>query len=288
MKAKERLIQEENGKRGGKILCDYMRKTSPMEVGICCHPKDIAALPANAFDFLEVNVQGFLIPEREEAEFIPHLEAAQNSVKPIRSANCFLPGDLRCIGTELDEARLMRYAETAFRRAAQTGIELIVFGSGGARKIPEGYPPAHAVADFVHVLRRLGPIAQHHGITLVIEPLNKAECNFINSLAEGADVVKRCGHPNVRLLADSYHMFREGEPVSEVLRFGHLLKHVHVAELAGRSFPGKSREDFHPFFQALRQSGYTGSVSLECTWGHIESELESSTRYLREQMVAEV
>jgi len=135
--------------------------------------------------------------------------------------------------------------------------------------------------EFGRLLHQFGSIAQRYGVTLVVEPLNKAECNFITSLAEGAEAVERCNHLNVRLLADFYHMLKDGEPVSEVVRFGQLIRHTHVAELAGRGFPGKSREDFRPFFQALEQVGYTGRTVLECTWGNIETELESSTRYLR-------
>jgi len=255
-----------------------------MEVGICCQPADAVGLPANAFDFLEVNVQNFLVPEKAEADFRARLTEERGTSKPIRSANCFLPGNLKCVGAEFDEERLMRYAATAFRRAEEVGMEIIVFGSGKARMAPDGYPREQAMEDFAGVLRRLGPIAQRHGITLVVEPLNKSECNFINSLAEGAEAVERGNHPNVRLLADFYHMLKDGEPATEIARFGHLIAHTHVAELAGRAFPGKSGEDFRPFFRALRQSRYTGSISLECAWGEMRSELAGSIRYLRGQM----
>ena len=243
-------------------------------------------MPSEAFDFLEVNVRNFLVPEKDEVDFRPQLDAARGAVKPIRAANCFLPGNLKCVGPHVDEDRLMRYAATAFGRAAEVGIEVIVFGSGMARMVPEGYPPRHAMEDFGGVLRRLGPIAQRHGITLAVEPLNKTECNFINSLAEGAEAVERGDHPNVRLLADFYHMLKESEPASEIARFGGRISHVHVAELAGRAFPGKSRQDFRPFFRALSQAGYTGRIAMECTWDDIAADLDASTRFLREQMVA--
>ena len=250
------------------------------EIGICCHPRDAARLPASAFDFFEVNVQNFLVPEKEEADFTPNLEAGRGALRPVKSANCFLPGDLKCVGPAIDQERLTRYAETAFRRAEQAGMEIIVFGSGAARMIPDGYPLRDASEDFVRVLRRLGPIAQAHGVTLVVEPLNKGECNLITSLAEGADAVERCKHPNVRLLADYYHMLKEGEPATEIVRFGHLIRHTHIAELSGRAFPGKSREDFSPFFNALEQANYTGRIALECSWDNMETDLEPSIRYL--------
>ena len=184
----------------------------------------------------------------------------------------------------MDCGRLTRYAERAFERAGRAGIGIIVFGSGAARMVSGDYPPRQAFDDFIGTLRLLGPMAERHGVTLVIEPLNKSECNFINSLAEGAEAVEHCDHPNIRLLADLYHMLKEGEPASEIVRFGHLIRHTHAAELAGRSHPGKSRENFRPFFQALRQIGYAGPISLECRWDDIRTDLGPSAHYLRGQM----
>jgi len=256
-----------------------------MELGICCNLKDVEGLEGGDFDFIEVNVQGFLIPEQEEGNFLPHLGEARRAPRPVKSANCFLPGDLKCVGPGVDRERMVRYAGNVFRRAEQIGIGIIVFGSGGARNVPDGYPHEQALSDFVGALRLFGPMAQKHGITLVVEPLNSAECNFINSLAQGAEAVEQCNHPNVRLLADFYHMLKDGEPPSEIVRFGHLIAHTHAAELAGRSFPGKSQEDFRPFFQALRQVRYTESIALECKWDDIRTDLDRSVRYLRGQMV---
>jgi sugar phosphate isomerase/epimerase len=86
----------------------------------------------------------------------------------------------------------------------------------------------------------------------------------------------------VWLLADYYHMLKDGEPATEIVRYGHLIRHTHVSELAGRGFPGKSREDFGPFFRALQEADYAGRVALECGWGDIATEVDRSVRYLRE------
>ena len=255
-----------------------------MDVGICCSPKEAESLDTDAFDFIEVNAQRFLVPELEESEFLPHLEEARNTGRPVKSANCFLPGNLKCVGPGVDHDRLARYAGRVFARGSQAGIGIVVFGSGAARAMPEGYDFGRAMEDFVGALRVFGPLAQRHGITLVVEPLNSSECNFINSLAEGAQVVERCDHPNVRLLADFYHMLMEGEAASEIVRFGHLIRHTHVAELAGRAFPGKARENFRPFFQALKQCGYSGAIALECGWDDMRTDLARSVQYLRGQM----
>lgn len=255
-----------------------------MEIGICTSPETAASLPANACDFFEANVQNFLVPEQDETEFARLLESARALAKPTRAATCFLPGDLKCVGPKIDHERLLRYAETAFARAEQAGIGIIVFGSGGARTVPEGHPMEHALTEFTGLLRLIGPIAGRHGVTVVVEPLNKSECNFITSLSDGAEAVVRCNHPNVRLLADIYHMLRDNEPESEIVKFGHLLHHVHVAEANGRFFPGKSREDLRPYYRALKAIGYTGSISIESHWDDIKADAASSVQYLRRQL----
>lgn len=256
-----------------------------MKIGLCSSPPQAADLPAQAYDYLEAHVQNDLVPEKDQASF-QAARAASRPARPILAANCFLPASLKCVGPDVDESRLQRYAKSAFARAQSIGIQHIVFGSGGARSIPEGFARSRAEEQMKALLCEIGPLADAHQVTLVIEPLNRKECNFVNSLAEGAELVDACGHPQIRLLADYYHMLMEEEPVSEVSRHGHLIHHTHVAELQGRSFPGKFGEDFRPFFEALRKVEYPGNVSLECAWGDRQAELASATAYLRSQMVA--
>jgi sugar phosphate isomerase/epimerase len=254
-----------------------------MNIGICQSPEGAASLPA-VFDYLEVNVQAFLVPEADEAAFLPHLEAATQGARPVRAANCFLPAGLKSVGPDLDRARLLRYAETAFARAQRAGIRTIVFGSGGSRQVPAGYPVDQAAKDFIAVLKMIAPAAGAHDVTVVVEPLGRRECNFINSVAEGAAVVEQCNHPAVRLLADSYHMRTDNEPFDQVARFGRLIRHVHIAELENRGWPGRTREDQTAFFAALKQSGYTGSVSMECSWDDPAANLPPAVEWIREML----
>ena len=120
--------------------------------------------------------------------------------------------------------RIVAYAESAFQRAKEVGIRTIVFGSGGSRALVENFDKGRAEKQFVDVLKAIAPLAANYAVQIVIEPLNRGECNFINSLAEGAAAVRGCGHHSVLLLADIYHMLREDEDPQEILRFGELLR----------------------------------------------------------------
>jgi sugar phosphate isomerase/epimerase len=184
----------------------------------------------------------------------------------------------------VDQARLVRYAATAFQRARQAGIEIIVFGSGGARQIPDGFSQAKAEEQFLAYLKELGPLAAQHNVTVVIEPLNAAECNFILSVPEADALVQAANHPNIGVLADFYHMTRQGQTPDDIRRHGARLRHVHVAENADRTAPGIAGDDFRPFLRALRDTGYRGAIAIECKWRDFAADVRTGVAALRRQL----
>lgn len=254
-----------------------------MKIGVCTSVSNAADIPDAGVEFIEENVQSFLAPRESDEAFGDKLKAASACALPIRAANCFLPGDLKCVGPDADMEGVLRYAETAFRRAKEAGIGIIVFGSGGARAIPNGFSTDKAKKQMVELLKQLGPMAEAHDVTIVLEPLNSGECNFINSLREGAELVKACSHPAVALLADIYHMLRDGEDSKEISSFGAILRHVHIAEKEKRTSPGAMGDDFRPYLKTLAGAGYNGAISLECKWEDMASQIAASVQYLRGQ-----
>lgn len=256
-----------------------------MLLGLCASAVGSAkALAAAPLDYVEEHVQNFLAPEGPEDAFAQRLAQAGVAARCTVAANCFLPGALKCTGPQIDEARILAYARTAFARAERAGIDTIVFGSGGARQVPDGFSTATAFEQFIALLTRLAPLAARHGVTLVVEPLNRGECNFINTVDEGAEVVRRVDQPAVRLLADLYHMLRNGEGPEALTRHGALLAHTHIAEKEKRTGPGIAGDDFRPFLTALRAGGYDRRMSLECGFPDLEADLARSLKALRGQL----
>ena len=58
-------------------------------------------------------------------------------------------------------------------------------------------------------------IAASHGVLIVAEPLNRGECNIINTVAEAMEYVQAVNHPNFNCLVDSYHLWLESAAKSE-------------------------------------------------------------------------
>lgn len=258
-----------------------------MQIGICATPDEIASLPELPFDYIEGNVQKVLQPAALDSIFAPHLEAVRTSRRPMPAVNVFLPPDLKVTGPSVDAARLEHHADTAFRRARQLGVEVVVFGSGGARRVPEGFSRKQGFDQYVDALRRLGPIAQFHGITIVVEPLNTTECNIVNTVDEGAEAVRRADHPHVRLLVDFFHMLRNEESPEGIGRHADLIVHAHLAEKEERRQPGCKGDDFVPFLRQLRQATGCRRLTFECKWEPAMPEaVGPAVAYVRSQLAA--
>lgn len=237
-----------------------------MKFGICASPDAFKERPAG-LDYIEGTVGGVLCPQDDDAKFQAHLAAAASAVAPVIAANCFLPGELKTTGPNVDAAALDAYVLTAFARAEKVGIRTIVFGSGGSRGVPDGFDKDEAFSQLVGHCKRWGPVAATRGVTVVIEPLQVAECNIINSVTEGARLARKVDHPNVRVLADFYHMACDGEGPDSIRQAGQLLRHVHVAEKEERTAPGMAGDDLRPFLKALKDIGYDGGISIEAGFG---------------------
>ena len=237
-----------------------------MRFGIC-GSADTFEIAPEGLDYLEESVGGALCPREDGAAFQACQDKCQAAVAPVIAANCFIPGDLKSTGPDVDRDALDAYVATAFARAEQIGIGKIVFGSGGSRHVPDGFDKARAFDQLVGHLTRWGPMAARHDVTIVIEPLQAAECNIINSVTEGAHLARAVDHPCVRLLADFYHMRCDGEGPEPIRQAGELLRHFHVAEKERRTAPGMAGDDFTPFLKALKDIGYDETLSLECSFG---------------------
>jgi sugar phosphate isomerase/epimerase len=153
---------------------------------------------------------------------------------------------------------------TVTKRAAMIGIDTLVFGSAGARNVPEDFDRANAwdqIAEFAHMSADL---ANKFKLTIVFEPLCAAESNIANSVAEAMKWVEAVHHPNFKCLVDSYHFWLEDEPLKNLEEAMPSIAHVHVADKAGRVAPGESgKSDYAAFFRVLKRGGYDRRISVE-------------------------
>lgn len=236
------------------------------------------------YDFAELTVRSLM--ELTEAQFDRLRGKLAGSSIRIPVLNSFIPPELKVTGPDADERALAPYIRVAMRRASAIGAEIIVFGSGGARRVPEGYPAERGLEQVERFLAIADEIAAEFGITVAIEPLNRSECNVINTVAQALRLSEKLRLSHIRVLADAYHMHLEGEPeqiAADAAAAGQLA-HVHYAE-ADRSFPTGAKADgvrLTELLAALQSSGYAGRISAECVSAAASGDSAESLRYVRE------
>ena len=257
-----------------------------MQIGICADTPSLNRLtgPIPGVDFLEGFTQQLLQPETPDTEWTHLADPILARGFTLPASNRFVPPDLKVVGPAIDYARLDRFAATCFRRAKEINMTLIVFGSAGARMIPEGFSPATAFEQYVDILRQLGPLAEEQGVTLLVEPLNRGECNCVNTILEGAEAVRRANTRGVQLLVDIFHMLRNGESPDDIVKVAPLIKHAHMAENKDRAAPGIHNENLRPFYRALRRAGYNDRLTIEADWTDFPTQVTPAVAALRAQL----
>ena len=250
-----------------------------MRFGCCAGLDQIQIVQDAGYAYVELPV-GAIKAESPDSEFDSIREQIQSYEIIPEAWNCLLPADMKVTGPEFDKYRIERYLRTAFERIEELGGEIVVFGSGLARWVPDGFPMDEANDQIVEFVTLAGQVAGIHGITVAVEPLNPKESNIINSVKEGLEIVKKADHPFVKLLADLYHIEEAGEPMSNVAEAGDEIVHTHTAD-TGRRYTGSGSYPHKEYLGALKSVGYDDRLSVECEWEDFTSECNQALMFLR-------
>ena len=252
-----------------------------MKLGICCSAEQASIAKKLGYDYWELNVRG--IAQMDEDAFKTYQQTVLETGLPAEAGNCFFPAEIRVTGELADRQAISAYARKALSRAAALGLKTVVFGSGDARRVDEGFAYDRAYAQFVEALKVVGDIAGEYDIMIAVEPLRKQEDNLINRVPQGLAAAKAADNEHVAGLADLYHMKSEGESFADIGTYGGELVHIHIAA-ADRTYPYQGDgqdEDYTLFAEALKTSGYQGRISIEANTQRFEADAERSLQLLK-------
>lgn len=254
---------------------------SNIKIGICVPPEQAELAQKMGFDYFEPSFAS--VAAMSDGEFDAMEKLCARLGFRAEAMNCMMTGQFRLTGPNADLEPVKGYIDKTMDRAARVGCTRVVFGSSGARNLPDGFDRGTAWEQLADFLTMASDYAVKHGIDIVIEPLRFGESNIINLVSEGAYLARRVNMPGIRCLADYYHMQMNCERGSEVLGLGSLLEHCHIARKEGRFFPlPGDGHDYASFFDALKAIGYSERVSIEGnTERGFDIDAPASLAYLR-------
>ena len=140
-----------------------------------------------------------------------------------------------------------------------------------------------AEARFLDGIRECADHADPLGISIVLEPVNRYELNYINSvLPDGIEIIARIDRPNVRLMPDVFHMNIEDASIAGSLdAAAGLVGYVHLAD-SNRWAPGQGHTDFPAILAALARIQYDEWVTVEILpYPSPDEAADQAIRYLR-------
>jgi sugar phosphate isomerase/epimerase len=147
--------------------------------------------------------------------------------------------------------------------AAQVGSAVTIGSLSGRLGACEAEARRERRSRALESLTEVCVLAMRVGVTVLLEPLNRYECDYLNTLADGMQAASEIGAQNLKLLADTFHMnIEEADMPASLKAAGSRVGHVHLAD-TNRQAPGHGHLDVTAILRTLDEIGYQGYLSFE-------------------------
>ncbi len=157
----------------------------------------------------------------------------------------------------------VKEAERLLPLVKAAGIPNMIVFSGNR----EGQADAEGARNCIVGLKRIAPLAESLGVTIVMELLNSKDHKDYqcDHTAWGVEVAKGVGSPRFKLLYDIYHMQRmEGDVIQTIRDNIQHIAHFHTGGVPGRAEIDESQElNYRRICEAIVETGFTGYLAQE-------------------------
>ena len=214
---------------------------------------------------------------------IPAVKRMLDELQLGRTTCSVLPREANLVSSQADvRTRGIEFLKRCIERTAELGASLICgplyAGLGvmtGRRRTEEEWKWA---ADGLRAAARRG---EQLGVMLAIEPLNRFETYFLNTLEDAASLIHRVAAPNVGIHFDTFHAnIEEQHPADSLRAIAKDLRHVHISE-NDRGIPGAGHNEWRQVLRTLNEIGYDGWLTIE-SFAQPEPELAAAASIWRD------
>ena len=133
-----------------------------IRLGICTSIDHAAVMKEIGYDYVELGMTQ--VAQLSDADYAALRDQVKAAPLPVEAMNGMIPAEYPLCCPEGTGKRVQDYLAGAFARAQELGVRVVVFGSGGARRVPEGVTPAQAYCYLADYLALAGRMAAQHGL----------------------------------------------------------------------------------------------------------------------------
>lgn len=208
------------------------------------------------------------IPVEEPSHIDPgHIQAELKKAGLVCGSICAAMGpgrDLR--GTAEEQASTKSYIKALIDHAAELGGARVcgpMYSTVGRADAVEPREYAKQWKMVVKNLKEVAKYAEKKGVILALEPLNRFETDFMNTVDQAMKMIRDVGSPNLKIHMDTFHMnIEEKDLAKSIRRAGKLMAHLHACG-SDRGTPGKDHTNWPEIVKALKAIKYDGDVVIE-------------------------
>ena len=160
------------------------------------------------FDYFETAFRD--LPKMSDEDFQKALDTVKEVGLPVLRANGLFFNEQHFFGDDkMTEEEIIAFLDKGFQRAKKIGIEIVVWGAGPTRKYPDTMTYEEAMQTIFKYGNIIADFSKKYDIPIAIEPLCKNETNIFNTVKESCEYIRELNRPEIKVLADSYHMMAE-------------------------------------------------------------------------------
>ena len=257
-----------------------------MKLSSFCHVNQLSQAVRAGFDDVELDICE--LAAMEESEFKTFCAEAGQTGFSFEVCSDVIPLTVRFHSPDFEAAYWLQHVRRGAEQTARLGARLWTFGAGKCRSIPDGYPdPQGAARRVEEFVGAVCDVLLPYGISLLVEPLGPANSNFIQTIGEAVEFIKRVDRKNLGTMCDLRHMHKMAEPFSDIQKHHEWIWHAHIDNPTGtrRLFPrrGDGYEGYEEYISTLIRTGCDGILAIEALdCEDFLSEAGESVNYLKE------
>ena len=237
-----------------------------MILGVCCGTDEntIKMMKEIGYRYIEAGILGLA---NDKSSLDATLNALDKYKIRLEVGQHPFPGEYDPSGKQSEEAlaKVRDYMYNLISSTSDLNLSTLVMGAGGARVLPSPDKYDNVVQQMADICKyAISPVLDEFGIILALEGLRKNETSMMNRTDESVLIAKTANVPNIKVMADLYHVIGEGEDLADFVNYKGYIRHSHIGKPSPRVMPSNGDGyDYKPFFDALRSANFNGRLSVE-------------------------